>query len=257
MTRVGQVLKGWFVLYTLKGTVLKRRSLALLSERQFGYDILYLVLPPGLTKWCVFCCYQIIKGIYVCMPDFQYYFFRILKNFKWFNELLSVLTTCIISGVLLRCQILTRQLLRQMFVRKLMIFSLLFLLSNLKYKFFEDKMSIKLPKWIFLETIFEIWEHQCLFFMFSLLRFIWQTIDDLLIVVVKGLCFSVIRETTGQKTGKSNLCAWGALCIGVVKVNYLTMHHFTFQHFFGPSPNRANLVLCKNSFWFHLRTICF
>ena len=74
MTRVDQVLKGWFVLYTLKGTVLKRRSLALLSERQFGYDILYLVLPPGLTKWCVFCCYQIIKGIYVCMPDFQYYF---------------------------------------------------------------------------------------------------------------------------------------------------------------------------------------
>ena len=63
------------MLYTLKGTVLKRRSLALLSERQFGYDILYLVLPPGLTKWCVFCCYQIIKfSMFVCLI--------FIKNFK-------------------------------------------------------------------------------------------------------------------------------------------------------------------------------
>ena len=62
------------------------------------------------------------------------------------------------------------------------------------------------------------------------------------------MTFSVNRETIRQKTGKSNLCAWGTLCIGVVKVNYLTMHHFTFQHFFGPSPNRANLVLCKIQF---------
>ena len=30
---------------------------------------------------------------------------------------------------------------------------------------------------IFWETIFEIWKHQCLFFMFSLLRFIWWTFD--------------------------------------------------------------------------------
>ena len=47
------------------------------------------------------------------------------------------------SGVLLQPQILKRQLLRQMFVRKLLIFSLFFLLSNLKYfsnKCFQDKM---------------------------------------------------------------------------------------------------------------------
>ena len=47
------------------------------------------------------------------------------------------------SRVLLRHQITEHQLSRQIFVRKLLIFSLLFLLSNLKYisnKCFQDKM---------------------------------------------------------------------------------------------------------------------
>ena len=59
------VLKGWFVLYTLKGTVLKRRSLALLSERQFGYDILqYQAWQNGVCV-CLVVIY-IIKHI-VCL----------------------------------------------------------------------------------------------------------------------------------------------------------------------------------------------
>ena len=68
------------------------------------------------------------------------------------------------SKVLLRHQILKRQLSRQMFFWKLLIFSSLYLLSNLKYisnKCFQDKMSIKMPKWCFWETIFGIWKHQC------------------------------------------------------------------------------------------------
>ena len=50
------------------------------------------------------------------------------------------------SRVLLWCQILKRQLSHQMFVRKLLIFSSLFRLSNLKYiwnKCFEDKSKSK------------------------------------------------------------------------------------------------------------------
>ena len=51
-----------------------------------------------------------------------------------------------------------------------------------------------MPKWFFWETIFEIWKHQCLYFMFSLLRFIWRTFDVIIDVsvfdVVKGLCYS-------------------------------------------------------------------
>ena len=51
----------------------------------------------------------------------------------------------------------------------------------------------QIAKMIFLETIFEIWKHQCLYFMFSLLRFIWQNfdviIDVLVFDVIKGLCY--------------------------------------------------------------------
>ena len=62
-----------------------------------------------------------------------------------FHCQLSVIYLLLIisSGVLLQRQILKRQLSRQMFFRKLLIFSLLFLLSNLKYisnKCFWDKM---------------------------------------------------------------------------------------------------------------------
>ena len=50
-----------------------------------------------------------------------------------------------------------------------------------------------MPKWVFLKTIFEIWKHQCLYLMFSSLRFIWQTFDVIIDVPVfdllKGLCF--------------------------------------------------------------------
>ena len=41
-----------------------------------------------------------------------------------------------------------------------------------------------MPKWFFWETIFEIWKHQCLYFMFSLLWFIWQTFDVIIDVSV-------------------------------------------------------------------------
>ena len=91
-------------------------------------------------------------------------------NFKKLTELWQI------SGVLLWCQILKRQLSRQMFVRKLLFLAYCFC-SLIWIKCFEDKMWIKLPKWIFWETIFEIWKHQCLSFMFSLLRFIWRTFD--------------------------------------------------------------------------------
>ena len=51
-----------------------------------------------------------------------------------------------------------------------------------------------MSKWFFGETIFEIWKHQCLYFMFSLLRFIWWTFDVIIDIsvfdVVKGLCYS-------------------------------------------------------------------
>ena len=44
----------------------------------------------------------------------------------------------------------------------------------------------------FWETIFEIWKHQCLYFMFLLLRFIWRIFDVIIGVsvfdFVKGLC---------------------------------------------------------------------
>jgi len=59
--------------------------------------------------------------------------------------------------------------------QKILVFSLLFLLSNVEYisnQCFQDKMETKMPKLILLETISEIWKYQCLFFMFSLLRFI-------------------------------------------------------------------------------------
>ena len=60
-----------------------------------------------------------------------------------------------------------RQLSRQMFVRKLLFlvccfFSVIWNVSKLNV--LKTKLKIKLPKWIFWETIFEIWEHQCLFF---------------------------------------------------------------------------------------------
>ena len=69
------------------------------------------------------------------------------------------------------------------FCQKFFVFSLLFLLSNLKYisnKCFQDKMWFKMPRWIFWATSFKIWKHQCWFFMFSLLKFIWRTFDEVI-----------------------------------------------------------------------------
>jgi hypothetical protein len=97
-----------------------------------------------------------------------------------FNNLIAHALKRHRSGVLLWRQILKRQLLHQMFVRKFLILSLLFFLSNLKYisnKGFQNKMWIKMAKLFSGETIFQICKHQCLFFMFSLLRFIWRTFD--------------------------------------------------------------------------------
>ena len=46
---------------------------------------------------------------------------------------------------------------------------------------------------IFWETVFEFWKHQCLYFMFPLLRFIRGTFDVIIDVsvfdVIKGLCY--------------------------------------------------------------------
>ena len=71
--------------------------------------------------------------------DFKHCFFSV-----FFSNLQILLLPCQdISGVLLRRQILKLQLSHQMLVRKLLIFSSLFLLSNLKYisnKCFQDKM---------------------------------------------------------------------------------------------------------------------
>ena len=52
-----------------------------------------------------------------------------------------------------------------------------------------------MPKWFFWENIFEIWKHQFLFTMFSLLRFmtnIWRDNWRLVFDFVKGLCYSSI-----------------------------------------------------------------
>ena len=71
------------------------------------------------------------------------------------------------SGVLLQHQILKRQLSCQTFVRKLLIFCALFLLSDLKYIlkiYFETKHELKCQN-EFCETIFGVlfpWKHQCL-----------------------------------------------------------------------------------------------
>ena len=52
-----------------------------------------------------------------------------------------------------------------------------------------------MPKWFFWVNVFEIWKHQFLFTIFSLLRFMtniwrdnWRSVFD----VVKGLCYSSI-----------------------------------------------------------------
>ena len=46
----------------------------------------------------------------------------------------------------------------------------------------------------FWNLVFEIWKHQCLYFMFSLLIFIWWTLEVIIDVsvfdVLKGLCFN-------------------------------------------------------------------
>ena len=54
--------------------------------------------------------------------------------------------------------------------------------------------SFKLPKWIFWETIFEIWEDQCLFFLcfhyWDLMSNNWRFI----IVIVKGLYLRLFAD---------------------------------------------------------------
>ena len=69
-----------------------------------------------------------------------------------------------------------------------------------------------MPKSFFWETIFEIWKHQCLFIMFSLLRFIWQTFDVIIDVsvfdVVKGLYFTPVLSQVWKNKEKKT---WGKI----------------------------------------------
>ena len=90
------------------------------------------------------------------------------------------------SLVFLPCQLMKRQLIGQKLVRKLLFlvccfFSVIWNIS--KINCFEDKMKIKLPKWVFWETIFELWEHQCLSFLcfhyWDLMTINWRFINCL------------------------------------------------------------------------------
>ena len=80
----------------------------------------------------------------------------------------QLISKCPFSGVLLGRQLIKCQLSCQMFDRKLLFlvccfFSVIWNVSKLNV--LKTKLKIKLPKWIFWESIFEIWEHQCLLFL--------------------------------------------------------------------------------------------
>ena len=49
---------------------------------------------------------------------------------------------------------------------------------------FKTKCKLNFPQLFFWETIFEIRKHQCLYFMFSLLKFIWRTFDVIIDISV-------------------------------------------------------------------------
>ena len=94
------------------------------------------------------------------------------------------------SRVLLWHQILKRQLLRQMFVWKLLFlvcyfFSVIWNISKLND--LKTKCKLNCQNEFFGKLFLKSGNTSVYFFMFSLLRFIWRTIDISLIVVVKGL----------------------------------------------------------------------
>ena len=72
-----------------------------------------------------------------------------------------------------------------------------------------------MPKWFFWETIFEIWRHQCLFFMFfiteiyltNIWRDNWRSVFD----VVKGL-HSSYPTLTWLVLLQKNYCVFSPLC---------------------------------------------
>ena len=133
--------------------------------------------------------------------------------------------------------IMDRQLLRQMFVKKLLIFSSLFLLSNLREKF-QDKRWIKIPKW----TIFEIsflWKHQSLNFHYwdyltNFWRNNWQSIID----VVERLGFwltSILWRLSTAKQQQPTLWIWRSLAVLCSITKECLSSYGTLLHAFSPT----------------------
>ena len=68
-----------------------------------------------------------------------------------------------------------------------------------------------MPKWTFWKIVFEIWKHQCLFFMFSWLRFIWRAFDVIVVVQYLTLLKDSVEEIAYRKMKIKN-------CIFTVQV---------------------------------------
>ena len=111
--------------------------------------VLVIYLFKTIGKFSIFFC----QSTFICTYTFNFFFYLLAYSFflclfvkkYWILDAISYIPPFfrLISRVLLRRQILKRQLSHQMFVRKLLSFSLLFLLSDLKYisnKCFQDKM---------------------------------------------------------------------------------------------------------------------